>query len=321
MINILVTGGSGIVGYGILRSLMERREEYMLVGSSIYADSITPAFCERFEIAPVTTADEYMPWILGIIKKYKIDCIIPGIEIDLHFLNENRELLGGAGAIPIINNSELVRKCEDKWEFYNFLKQDFGQYLIPTYLASNVDYCFPSILKPRRGYGSKGLIKLFSDIDLKQTDEISKSDYIYQPMVGNDDSEYTVSGFFDFESNLVDSFTLKRKLALGGYTESAVVCENTFDSIISKMGRFANAVGPTNFQFRIDSSGNPRLLEINPRISSSTFIRTMFGYNESIMAVDLYKKSVVPAPISRKFENNLRVVRYISEHIFYDGNN
>ena len=73
-------------------------------------------------------------------------------------------------------------------------------------------------------------------------------------------------------------------------------------------------LGPTNFQFRRGADG-PKLLEINPRISSSTSIRTAFGYNESAMALDYFlnRRDPVQPRIRRG-----RAVRYTDEHIFYE---
>ena len=46
-------------------------------------------------------------------------------------------------------------------------------------------------------------------------------------------------------------------------------------------------VGPTNYQFRKEGE-QYLLLEVNPRISSSTSIRTAFGYNEAEMCITWY---------------------------------
>ena len=59
----------------------------------------------------------------------------------------------------------------------------------------------------------------------------------------------------------------------------------------------------------------PKLLEINPRISSSTSIRAAFGYNESAMAVDYFLERRTPCqPAIRRGE----AVRYTDEQIFYE---
>ena len=48
MKTILVSGASGIVGYGILKSLRMSEEKYNLIGTSIYDDTIAEAFCDLF---------------------------------------------------------------------------------------------------------------------------------------------------------------------------------------------------------------------------------------------------------------------------------
>jgi carbamoyl-phosphate synthase large subunit len=73
-------------------------------------------------------------------------------------------------------------------------------------------------------------------------------------------------------------------------------------------------VGPTNFQFRVEDEGL-RLLEINPRISSATSIRSAFGYNESLMAVEYFLENKAPAqPFIRKGT----ATRYTEDLIIYE---
>ena len=72
--------------------------------------------------------------------------------------------------------------------------------------------------------------------------------------------------------------------------------------------------GPTNFQFR-RHEGELYLLEINPRMSSSTTIRTAFGYNEARMCLEYYleNKRAIVGPIRRG-----RALRFIEDYIIYD---
>jgi carbamoyl-phosphate synthase large subunit len=76
-------------------------------------------------------------------------------------------------------------------------------------------------------------------------------------------------------------------------------------------------VGPTNFQFR-QHEGEILLLEINPRISSSTSLRTAFGYNEAAMCIEYYLQGEVP---EKRPLRSGRAVRYIEDMVFYDCDN
>ena len=58
---VLVSGASGIVGYGVFALFRQAgQEEICLVGTSIYDDSVAPAFCDVFEQAPLTGTPEYL---------------------------------------------------------------------------------------------------------------------------------------------------------------------------------------------------------------------------------------------------------------------
>ena len=88
MLNILVTGASGIIGYGILRSLRICENQFNLIGSSIYKESADNVFSNQFELAVSTSDSNYTEWLKKIISKHAIDIIIPGIEDDVYKLTE-----------------------------------------------------------------------------------------------------------------------------------------------------------------------------------------------------------------------------------------
>ncbi|KLN60317.1 carbamoyl-phosphate synthase subunit L [Kiloniella spongiae] len=320
MRTILVSGASGIVGYGILRSLQQAKSTYKLIGTSIYCDSVAPGFCDFFIEAPATNDPSYLDWLLDTIDKYNVDMIIPGIEADVYKWILHVEDIIQSGAFPLINTTELVKLCKDKWVFYNKLVQSG----LPCVIRSSLDRDFikleqsfglPFILKPREGFGSKGVKKI---TDIKTFLEVKKEigeQFMAQELVGTDEDEYTTAAFCDGRGGYVGAITLRRKLSKDGFTEKAeVISSDDFAEIISELCWLLKPVGPTNFQFRKDGE-SIKLLEINPRISSSTSIRTAFGYNESEMAVNYFlEKQEQTQPILRMG----RAVRYTDEYVFYD---
>jgi carbamoyl-phosphate synthase large subunit len=108
--------------------------------------------------------------------------------------------------------------------------------------------------------------------------------------------------------------TLRRKLSADGFTDRAEVVDvASMESTLKPLCRLFRPVGPTNFQFRLHE-GTLKLLEINPRVSSATSIRTAFGYNECQMAVEYYLEGKLPEqPAIRRG----RAVRYTEDLIFY----
>ena len=315
---ILVSGASGIVGYGILRCLRERGDCF-LIGTTIFPESPANCFSDIVEIVPKTNEPEYIDYLIDLIKKYSIDMIIPGIEADMSEWNEHRSKLEATGTLVLMNNPELVNLCLDKWKFFKILEKNNYKGRIHSSLVHDFNhFSIPFILKPRCGFGARGLVKIETKEQYQSyIDEIG-SNLMMQELVGTDDEEYTVSAFFDKESNLKAIMGLKRKLAKAGYTEIAEVTNTKpFLEDITFLKDIFKPVGPTNFQFR-KHYGKLKLLEINPRISSSTSIRCKFGYNESKMSVDFFleNKDIFQPEIKTG-----KAMRYTEDFIFYDSNN
>lgn len=303
MKTILVSGASGVVGYGILKSL----KGFNKIGTTIYETSAASLFSDVVKIALPTDDKNYMDNLCDIIEDYRVDMIIPSIECDVYKWNEHRDILHEI-TFPLLNRPGLIDLCADKWVFYQEFKD--SKYAIPTLIEGDIDILhIPYILKPRHGFGSKGIIRVEDEFD--EIRVTNWSNYIIQPIIGTDDEEYTVSGFFDPDSNLIDYFPLRRKLS-GGFTSEAIVEDRGFRDILSELAEIFKPIGPTNFQFRFDGD-QAKLLEINPRISSATSIRAAFGYNESKMSIDYFLEGIKPKPVPKPFGR--RAIRYTEDFI------
>jgi carbamoyl-phosphate synthase large subunit len=322
MITILVSGASGIVGQGILKSLRKNKEHLWLIGTSIYEDSAAEGFCDVFEKAVPTNDPKYIDWLCSIISRHDVDMIIPGIDADMYKWSEClSEIKNSNVAYALLNKPELISLCKNKYWFYNKLRS----FSTPYAIASTVDGDFidlskklglPFLLKPVNGFGSKGIVRIDTiEKYFEYKDRIRYTDLMAQQIVGTDDEEYTTSAFCDGKGGYFASMTLKRKLSKDGYTDRAevVTMDAKMNEAVHVLCEIFKPLGCTNFQFR-RHEGVLKLLEINPRISSSTSIRTAFGYNESAMAVDYFLNGIEPKqPVIREG----RAVRYTEDMIFY----
>jgi len=126
-----------------------------LIGTTVYERSPANCFADIVEIAPLTSDPGYIPWLIETIQKYHADMIIPAIEADMSAWNAYRPELKAAGAFILLNRSELVELCLDKWAFYQELTNAGFRYCIDTTLEADFDrFSCPFLLKPRRGFGA-----------------------------------------------------------------------------------------------------------------------------------------------------------------------
>ncbi len=318
MTRVLVTGVGAIIGYGILKSLRKAEPDIELIGADAYDDAVGQRWCDRFHQVPLTAASGYPQALKRILVEERIDFVIPGIEQDCHFFSDNRALFGELAVC--LNDQRLIDISKDKWATYQELQVVFPEISIPSFDKGDFEELagiigLPFIVKPRRSYASKGLVRVSNAETFAPLASSMGSHLIAQPLIGTDDEEYTVSAFGDGRGGCLAHIVLQRKLAMDGSTAKATVRQDLdIENVLVPLFAHFKPVGPTNLQFRRDGSGW-KLLEINPRISSATSIRAAFGYNEAAMALDffLHKK-----PVNQPEIHPGKAVRYIEDSITYD---
>lgn len=298
----MVTGVGAIIGYGVLRSLRASHPDLRLIGSDIYPDAVGRAWCDEFIVAPYTSDAGYLGWLGEQISRHDVDLFFPAIEQDVDFLSDNRHLVQDFGCRFVVNAPRLVEVARDKWSMDRELFSIGEPSRIPSrdrgsYEELCAELGSPFLLKPKRGYASKGIVRVADPATFETNASKLGGDLIAQQIVGSDDQEYTVSVFGDGAGHVLALCALRRKLAADGSTAKAVsVLPAQVPGLGETVGRLAEHFrpeGPTNLQFRQTNDGW-KLLEINPRISSSTSIRTAFGYNEAAMSCEYYLNGVRP---------------------------
>lgn len=321
MTTVMVTGTGAIIGYGVLRSLRMARPSVRLVAADISCDAVGQHWADAFEMAPLTASSDYAEWLRQCIKRHAVDFLIPGIEQDVHCYAAEPYIFRDLPVCVALNRSELIRLCRDKWHMYEALRDANSEASIPSRIEGEFDelaaeFGLPFLLKPRVGYASKGLVRVFKREDFLYYQHRFGTDLIAQPIVGTDDEEYTVGVFGNGQGQILASITLQRRLSLEGATSKATVRHlPDLDLVTTNLCAYFRPRGPTNFQFRRDSGGW-RLLEINPRISSSTSLRAAFGYNEADLCLRYYLEGEsVQQPEIRIGH----AVRYIADFISFDN--
>lgn len=319
----MVTGVGAIIGYGIIKSLRDCGQPVHILGTDIYENTIGEVWADEFEIAPLTSSDGYFAWLKSVIEKYNIDILFPGIEQDVHFLSNHYQDIESLGCKVVINSTDLIFFTKDKWLMHQELLKSNIDVVIPTringcFYELEQEYQLPFLLKPRTGYASKGIVKINNEFEYTQHQDLVGSNLMAQPIIGTDDEEYTVAIFGDGNGEILATISLRRTLSPEGATASATVVNfESLNKVVSELCKYFKPIGPTNLQFRRTTKGW-KLLEINPRFSSTTSIRSAFGYNEALMALEFYCLNT--KPVQPKIKSG-SATRYIEDYIVYDRDN
>lgn len=319
MYRVLVTGVGAIIGYGIVNSLRQTNKSIYILGMDIYDDAVGQNWCDDFIQSIPALNTEYPNFLLSVIKNYNIDIVFFGTEQEIYRMVKEKKNFSEYKKL-VINKENILDLSYDKWKTYNYLVDNYKEeYAIPSIIEGSFEdisekFGLPFLIKPRHSYASKGIIKV-SDIEtFKFWQNALGDNFMAQKIVGNNEQEYTSAVFGYGDGSYLQSISLRRKLSGEGSTVKAtVIKDNKLDSVIDDLTKLFKPIGPINYQFRLDK-GNYLLLEINPRISSSTSLRTKFGYNESEICIDYFleKKKL----LKKEIKNGI-ATRYIADLVKY----
>lgn len=300
-VTVLVTGVGAIIGQGIIKSLRESRYSALIVGLDRSNRSPGPYLCDAFHQKPSCDEDnpDYIDFWRNMLLNEGVDIIIPGLEVDMFFLDTQRQLFQELGVVVVMNRPELIALSADKWQLGEQLATS-SLARIPSSIPENWEQAVselgtpPLLLKPRNGNGSRGIARLHDARDFDYWRAKSGDNWMLQRIVGDDSSEFTVGVFGFGDGKSIEPIVLKRRLSAAGNTlEAQVANDKAIEDATEKLTKHFKPVGPTNYQFRKEGD-TAYLLEINPRFSSSNSLRTAFGFNEAEMAIDYFKFGRIP---------------------------
>jgi carbamoyl-phosphate synthase large subunit len=298
MRTILVTGIGALIGQGIIGSLKDsiERQNIHVIGIDRNSDTHAQYLCDQFIPKPYVeeSSSEYFDFWSNLIREYSVDLILPGIEDDVVFFNQHRQ--SSVGLPALLNSSKTLAVGLDKYALFKFA--DANNILaIPTVIASDSQSIDKlgltlksTIVKPRSSNGSRGIFTFEGHGEIKDfvaTRSIEELNcYIIQPYIGADTREYTVSIFGFGDGTYEGPIAFRRLLTKEGYTKYAKTVQPTNEMLLSIdiVAKLCLPIGPTNFQFR-EQDDRYYLMEINPRFSSTTSVKSAFGFDETKMAM------------------------------------
>jgi carbamoyl-phosphate synthase large subunit len=313
-----ITGTGSLIGQAIIKSIKKSAyaNDYRLIGFDYFNDTVGSFWCDESFLLPDLLKPEieetWVNKIQDIIHQKNIQILFVGVDFELPvFARYKHEIERNTKCKIIVSSEEVINVGNDKYLTYLFLKENGLSYPI-TYLPEECDFSslkFPLIVKPRVGARSVGVYKVNSIAEMETAIAKVKGPII-QELIGNDFTEYTC-GIISLNNTLQQSIALKRSLKDGNTfiseykTDYPAIIYEYLEEITKKLRPF----GACNLQLRMDSNGVPKLFEINPRHSGTTYMRTLFGYNEVIFILKYILEGV-----DMKFEmTEGKAIRYFEE--------
>jgi carbamoyl-phosphate synthase large subunit len=244
----------------------------VVTDNSPYAPALE--FADVSYKVPLIHDKAYIPMILDICKKEKIDAVTTLIDPEIDILASNRGAFEKLGVTVLAPYLETAKLCFDKYEMSKYLNQNgintvktFGTFeeFKKDFDEGKID--FPVFVKPRCGSGSVGARRVDTLEMLDEVTSIDKTLIIQELMTGVDmDADIYV----DTVSHKPVAIFSKKKISttIGGANKTiSFKDEGLFEFVKNALGVF-RFNGPLDMDL-FYQDGKYYLSEINPRFGGA----------------------------------------------------
>ncbi len=329
-LNVMITGvGGGGVGEQIFKCLKLSEYDYGIIGCDMSRTSKGLKLADASYLVPAASDPKYIDHIVKICRKHDVKVLFHGSEAELKVFSRYREVLQDQGIYVPLNPRELIDTCMDKNKTMEFLSEN-GFAIQKFWEIRNEDEAeqvdiFPVVLKPSVGGG--GSANTFIAQDREELYTFTRyllhvyDQFLVQEYIGNVNHEYTVGVLHGSDGGYINSIAVKKSI-LSGLSNKIKIQNRTerkelgdmlaissgisqgeigrFEEVTAPSREIARALGATaaiNVQGRIHN-GRMYVFEINPRISGTSSLRALVGYNEPDL---LIRERVLGESIERDF--------------------
>lgn len=228
---------------------------------------------------PFADDPELVDALNDIIDEYGIDFVYPAHDSALLTLTKEQEKLH---ARVVTSDVETVEICRSKARTYKYLADDW--YLPKVYdKVSPVD-SYPVFAKPDVGQGAEGVRVVYDACDLADVLQ-SEREYVVCEYLPGD--EYTVDCFTDKDGALRYLGVRTRERIRSGIAVRSrfVKASDKVQQIAQTLNFRFNFNGAWFFQIKEDVNGNPKLLEVAPRIAGTMGLSRNRGVNMPLLTL------------------------------------
>ena len=308
---VLVPGASAPAAINTIKSLKMVNYPVKIISSDTNPISAGFYLSDAHEVLPEVENQSYTTRLFEIISKYNIGILMPSSGYDIYNFSRNKVELLERGAVAVVSDEDVMEKCRDKMKTFTFLSQKFASPY--TTVDPNKIIEFPLIAKPRFGKGSKGVVKIDNDEDLKYVQ--SKNDnLIFQEYLPG--TEYTIDVLSDLVGEPIIAVPRIRLQTKAGISTIGKIVKNDSISETSKsIAKYLKIIGPCCIQMKESKEGILKVVEVNPRLGGGTIFTTLAGANFPSMILDMVKGKKIEPPVI----SEITVVRYFEEIVVENG--
>lgn len=313
-VRVLLTGGGGAGTIEIIKRLRETGRYYVIAADAArYSGGF--AYADKGYVVPLGASAEFESAMRELIERERPRFVVPLVDEEIPIVHDlvDREF---SDIVRIVApRPEFCHLALDKWSTYRSL----AAAELPTahtWLASDAEHCrYPAVIKLRHGRGSRGLAYLTNEQELaeylERASEKAERYVVQERLTG---VEYTTSVVVGLGGPLFavvpKEVTDKRGITHVGVTREVVEIDRLGREIQERL----RADGPFNVQLIMGEDRVPRVIEINPRYSTTVALTLGAGLDE-VDAVLRHADGLDPGPLT--YRPGVMMIRHYDQ-VFVD---
>lgn len=292
--HILVTAVGGSAGLSALRFLKEQ-EGVCTHGVDIDPNGEGQYFADQFRvIAPFRDREAYARDLHALIADWEIDVVIPALDEEMEVI---QDILADTKVHILASPKETLRLVMDKKQFYDWVAKNMPEFGARfTTLDNNPDWDASAYyVKPAHGRGGNGCMRVLNSelASLRSESKYPREQLVMEVLPGREwtvDAYVTKNGFVRYvvpRERLVVVSGVSKK----GRTNKHEILIAATKALIAQLSFY----GPICVQFKEDVEGNPKLLEVNARMSGGSPITRLAGadpmkcFMEELTGIESYE--------------------------------
>lgn len=294
-LNVLVTGSGGPAGI-IAHRLLVRERGVHVFGTDMDPLASGQFFADAFAtMAPVADPGAYRRSLRKLIRTWDIDVVIPTVHEELPLVHD---ALRGLAVSYVLSPQDTLHLGDNKQKFFEWAEQHVPEcvpkwYLVsgrPTFKADEV------FIKPVQGRGGRGCRKVTQRevaFMRKHSPEEAKRTLVCEYLPG---TEWTVDVYMRKDNTPAYIIPRERIGLAGGISIKGRTVKHT--EVIERTKKLLEHLsvrGPIFVQWKADKNGEPKLVEMNPRLSGGTLITVAAGGNPIRALLDEVRGNTTPS--------------------------
>ncbi len=343
-ITVLVTGAGAPGAPGIIKNLrLVEERKIKIIGVDMEPNSVGFSMVDKTHLIPSALDKEFIPSILKICKKEKVEVVMPLVTKELMPFAENIKKFEEIGVKISISHPQKLQIANNKYLLMSHCSNN--NIPVPEFIKVNSYIEFKEAVlklgypknkvcfKPPISNGSRGFRILTQGIDrldllinhkpintittLEDITPVLKNAKVFPELIVMEylpGKEYSVDILADNGKAIIVIPRLREKLKMGVSFVGITVKNDTIIEASKKIVATLNLNGNIGLQFKEDENKVPKLIESNPRLQGTIVLCAAAGVNLVYLAVKLALREKI---ISPKVKWDVKMIRYWNE-VYYD---